>query len=211
MKLQALSMCICEKQKHIRIFFPWLINCYCSCRKLHVDRQRVSTGVLVSRRRWAEGAHLLFLFKPKSATDGAKKSPVLMNSSSGGGASSVVDVVSTGVVSKGEGGAGAGSLDDVVATGVVNRLGDCKGEGIDMDGVLSDAAEGSGPADRTLCPRSHIFRGITFFYVDGVLSDAADGSGPANRTLCPHSHLLRGITSGCPGACSPTLPINFPW
>ena len=46
MRLQVLSMCVCEKQEKIRIFFPRLINCYCSCRKLYVD-QRVLTGVLV--------------------------------------------------------------------------------------------------------------------------------------------------------------------
>ena len=44
----------------------------------------------------------------------------------------------------------AGSFADVVATGVVNGLEDCEGAGIDMDGVFSDAADGSGPADRTL-------------------------------------------------------------
>ena len=59
MRLQALSMCVCEKQEQIRIFFPRLINYYCSCRKLHVD-QRVSTGVLVPRRRWGAGAHCWF-------------------------------------------------------------------------------------------------------------------------------------------------------
>ena len=118
-----------------------------------------------------ERAHIAGFFKPKSATDGAKDSPVLMDSSSGGGASgganvvatgvvsrgeggagagSGADVVVTGVVSKGEGSAGAGSFADVVATGVVNGLEDCEGAGIDMDGVFSDAADGSGPADRTL-------------------------------------------------------------
>ena len=56
----------------------------------------------------------------------------------------------TGVVSKGEGSAGAGSFADVVATGVVNGLEDCEGAGIDMDGVFSDPAKGSGSADRTL-------------------------------------------------------------
>ena len=135
---------------------------------------------------------MLGFFKPKSATDGAKESPVLMDGSNGGGASgdadvvttgvvsrsecgagagSGADVVVTGVVSKGEGGAGAGSGTDVVVTGVVskgeggagagsfagavatefvNGLEDCEGSGIDMDGVLSDAADGSGPADRTI-------------------------------------------------------------
>ena len=115
------------------------------------------------------GRTLLDFFKPKSAADGAKESP--MDNSSGGGASgdadvvatgvvsrgeggagagSDTDVVVTGVVSKGEGGAGAGSFADVVATGVVNGLEDCEGAGTDMDGVFSDAADGSGPADRTL-------------------------------------------------------------
>ena len=46
--------------------------------------------------------------------------------------------------------AGAGSFADVVATGVVNGREDCEGVGIDMDDVFSDAADGSGPADRTL-------------------------------------------------------------
>ena len=41
---------VCGKQQQILIFFPRLIDCYCSCRKLDVD-QRVSTGVLVPRRR----------------------------------------------------------------------------------------------------------------------------------------------------------------
>ena len=38
----------------------------------------------------------------------------------------------------------------MVATGVVNGLEYCEGAGIDMDGFFSDAADGSGPADRTL-------------------------------------------------------------
>ena len=117
------------------------------------------------------GRTLLDFFKPKSATDGAKESPVLMDSSSGGGASGDADVVVTGVVSRGDGGAGAGSDADVVVTGVVskgecgsgagsfadvvatrvlNGLEDCEGAGIDMDGVFPDAADGSGPADRSL-------------------------------------------------------------
>ena len=32
----------------------------------------------------------------------------------------------------------------------MNGLKDCEGAGIDMDGVFSDAADGSGPDDRTL-------------------------------------------------------------
>ena len=64
---------------------------------------------------------LLNFFKPKSATDGAKESPVLMDSSSGGGASYDADVVATGVVNRGEGGVGAGSDADVVVTGVVSK------------------------------------------------------------------------------------------
>ena len=64
---------------------------------------------------------MLEFFKPKSATDGAKKSPVLMDSSSGGDASSDADVVVTGVVSRGEGGAGTGSDADVVVTGVMSK------------------------------------------------------------------------------------------
>ena len=56
----------------------------------------------------------------------------------------------TGVVTKGEGGAGAGSFAEEVATGAVNGLEDCEGAGVDMDGVFSDAADGSGPADRAL-------------------------------------------------------------
>ena len=38
----------------------------------------------------------------------------------------------------------------MVATGVVNGLEDGEGAGIDKDGVFSNAADGSGPADRTL-------------------------------------------------------------
>ena len=93
-----------------------------------------------------------------------------MDSSSGGGARGDVDVVATGVVSRGEGGAGAGgdadvfvtgvmskskggagagSFADVVATGVVSGLEDCEGAGINLDGVFTDAEDGSGPADRT--------------------------------------------------------------
>ena len=100
---------------------------------------------------------MLEFFKPKSATDGAKKSPVLMDSSSGGDASGDADVVVTGVVSrgegdafersgahlvvtgvvsKGEGGAGAGSFPDLVATEVVKGLEDFEGAGIDTDGVF---------------------------------------------------------------------------
>ena len=136
-----------------------------ACRPTCVDRGAGAATAVESERI------LLDFFKPKSATDSAKELPVLMDSSSGGGASgdadvvatgvvsrgeggagagSDADVVVTGVVSKGEGGAGAGSFAGVVATGVVNGLEDCEGAGIDMDGVFSDAADGSGPADRTL-------------------------------------------------------------
>ena len=80
-----------------------------------------------------ERAHIAGVFKPKSATGGAKESPVLMDSSSGGGASGDSDVVATGVVSRGEGGAGAGSGADVVVTGVVS-----KGEGGAGAGSFAD-------------------------------------------------------------------------
>ena len=109
-----------------------------------VDRGAGATAAVGS------GRTLLFFFKPKSATDGAEESPVLMVSSSGGGASVDADVVATGVVSRDEGGAGAGRDANLVVTGVVNGVEDCEGAGIDMDGVFSDAADGSGPADRTL-------------------------------------------------------------
>ena len=88
-----------------------------------VDRGAGAPAAVGSRRT------LLDFFKLKSATDGAKESPVLMDSSSGGGASGDADVV---------------------ATGVVNGLEDSEGAGIDSDGVFSDVADGSGPADGTL-------------------------------------------------------------
>ena len=136
-----------------------------ACRPTFVGRGAGAAAAVGS------GRTLLDFFELKSATDGAKESPVLMDSSSGGGASSDADVVATGVVSrgeggagersgadvvvtgvvsKGEGGAGAGSFADVVATGVVKGLEDCEGTGIDTDGVFSDSACGSGSADRTL-------------------------------------------------------------
>ena len=108
--------------------------------------KRVSTGVLVV----GSGRTLLDYYKPKSATDGAKELPVLMDSSSDGGASGDADVVATGGVSRGEVGAGAGSDADLVVTRVVNGLDDREGAGIEMEGVFSDAADGSGPADRRL-------------------------------------------------------------
>ena len=58
---------------------------------------------------------------------------MLMNSSSGGGASVDTDVVATEVVSRGEGGAGAGSDADVVVTGIVS-----KGEGGAGAGSFAD-------------------------------------------------------------------------
>ena len=63
-------------------------------------------------------------------------------------------------MSKDEGGAVAGSFADVVATGVANGLEDCEGAGMDMDGVFSDAADGSGPADRTLVHASIYCAGL---------------------------------------------------
>ena len=75
---------------------------------------------------------------------------VVSRGEGGAGAGSDADVVVTGVMSKRKGGAGAGSFADVVATGVVSGLEDCEGAGIDIDGVFSDAADGSGPAHRTL-------------------------------------------------------------
>ena len=136
-----------------------------ACRPTCVDRGAGAAAAVGS------GRTLLDFFTPKSATDGVKESPVLMDSISDGGASGDADVVATGVVSRGEGGAAAGSdadvvvtgvvsegkggagadsFADVVATGVVNGLEDCEGAGTDMDGVFSNAADGSGPADRTL-------------------------------------------------------------
>ena len=109
-----------------------------------VDRG-AGTAVVVG-----SGRTLLDFFKLKSATEGAKESPVLMDCRSGGVASSDADVVATGVVNRGEGGAGAGSDADVVVTGVVNGPEDCEGAGFDMDGVFSDAADGTSLADRTL-------------------------------------------------------------
>ena len=122
-----------------------------ACRPTCVDRGAGAAAAVGS------GRTLLGFFKPKSATDGAKESPVLMDISSGEGASGDADVVATGVVSRGgggagkrsgadvvvtgvvsksEGSAGAGSFADVVATGVVNGLDDVEGAGIDMDGIL---------------------------------------------------------------------------
>ena len=72
MRLHALSMCVCEKQEQIRVVFPRLITCYCSCRKLHVD-QCVSTGVLVPRRRWGAGAHC-WIFSNRRAPRTARRS-----------------------------------------------------------------------------------------------------------------------------------------
>ena len=115
-----------------------------TCRPTCVDRGAGTAAAVGSRRT------LLDFYKPKSATDGAKKSPALMDCSSDRVASGDAEVVATGVVSRGDGGACAGSFADVVATGVVNGLKDCEGVGIDMDGVFSDAADESGPADRTL-------------------------------------------------------------
>ena len=136
-----------------------------ACRPTSVGRGAGAAAAVGSKRT------LLDFFKPKSATDGAKESPVSMNSSSEGGARGDADVVATGVVSRGEGGEGAGSDADVVVTGVAskgeggagagrfayvvatgaaNGLEDCEGAGIDMDGVFSDDADGSGPADRTI-------------------------------------------------------------
>ena len=75
---------------------------------------------------WCRGggeqrAHIAGFFKTKSATDGAKESPVLMDSSIGGGASGEGDVVATGVMSRGEGGADERSGANVVVTGVVSK------------------------------------------------------------------------------------------
>ena len=86
-----------------------------ACRPTCVDRGAGSAAAVGS------GRTLLDFFKPKIATDGAKESPVLMDSSSGGGASGDADVVATGVVNRGEGRADAGSDADVVGTGVVSK------------------------------------------------------------------------------------------
>ena len=66
-----------------------------SCRPTCVDRGAGAAAVLGS------GRTLLDFIKPKSATDGAKESPVLMESSSGGSTSGDADVGTTGVVSRG--------------------------------------------------------------------------------------------------------------
>ena len=87
-----------------------------ACRPTCVDRGAGAAAAVGS------GRTLLDIFRPKSATDGAKESPVLMDSSSGVGASGDADVVATGVVNRGEGGAGESSFADVVATGDVKAL-----------------------------------------------------------------------------------------
>ena len=86
-----------------------------ACRPTRVGRGAGAAAAVESERT------LLELFKPKCATDGPKESPVLMDSSRGGGASGDADVVATGVVTRGEGGAGAGSDTDVVVTGVMSK------------------------------------------------------------------------------------------
>ena len=87
-----------------------------ACRPTCVDRCAGAAAAVGS------GLTLLDFFQPKSATDGAKELPVLMDSSSGGGASGDADVVATGVVNRGEGGAGAGSDADVVVTIEVHHI-----------------------------------------------------------------------------------------
>ena len=114
--------CVFEKQEQIRIYFRFtddqllLLMLQVACRPTCVCR-------LGCWRRGGGGerAHIAGFFKLKSATDGAKESPVLMDSSSGGGASGEADVVATGVVNRGEGGAGTGCDADVVVTGVVSK------------------------------------------------------------------------------------------
>ena len=60
-----------------------------ACRPTCVDRGVGAAAAVRSRRPW------LGFFKPKSATDGANEWPMLMVSSSGGGATSDADVVAT--------------------------------------------------------------------------------------------------------------------
>ena len=99
-----------------------------ACRPTCVDRGAGAAAAVGS------GRTLLDVFKPKNATDGAKESPVLVDSSSSdGGASGDADVVATGVVNRGEGGAGAGSDADLVLTGIVS-----KGEGGAGAGSFAD-------------------------------------------------------------------------
>ena len=105
---------------------PFLMS-QVACRPTCVDR---GDGVAAAE---GSGRTLLDFFKPKRATDGAKESPVLMGSSSGGDASGDANVVATGVVNRGQGGAGAGSDADVVVTGVVS-----KGEGGACAGSVAD-------------------------------------------------------------------------
>ena len=135
------------------------------------------------------GRTLLVIFKPKSAADGAKESPVVMDSTSGGGVSGDADVVAPGDVSRGEGGAGAtsdadevvtgvlskceraageGNFADEVATGVVNDLKDCKGASIDMDSICSAVAEGSGPVNRTLVHASIYYADLRSAVIEPV-------------------------------------------
>ena len=63
-----------------------------ACRPTCVDKGARASATVGS------GQKLLGFFKPKSATDGAKESPVLMGSSSVGGASGDADGVATVVV-----------------------------------------------------------------------------------------------------------------
>ena len=115
-----------------------------ACRPKCVDRRAAAAAAV------GNGRTLLAFFEARTATHGPNDPPVLMDSSSGGGATGDSDVVATGIVSKGEGGVGGGGFADVVAPGVVNGLEGCEGLGIDMDDVFYDAADGSGLADRTL-------------------------------------------------------------
>ena len=75
MRLQALSMCVCETQKQI-IFECFtvdqllLLMSQFACRPTCVERGAGAAAVVGS------GRSTLGFFKPKSATDGAKESPV---------------------------------------------------------------------------------------------------------------------------------------
>ena len=83
-----------SRSKFVFCFDGWSIAIahVASCMSTNVCRQGCWC-----RGGGGERAHIAGFFKPNSATDGAKESPVLMDSSSGGGASGDADVVAMGV------------------------------------------------------------------------------------------------------------------
>ncbi|CAN0039368.1 unnamed protein product [Ectocarpus sp. 6 AP-2014] len=143
---------------------------------------------------------MLRFFKPTSTTGGGKGSRDVMDSS--GGASSDVEVLSTGVAGGREGGTSAGSDAEVVATGVAGGGGGGAGASSDVEVLSTGVAGGREGGTGTGSDGEVVATGVVngregcegaSSEMDGAFSDAAHESGSTDMVRAQNPLRCAGL------------------